>query len=143
MGLAIKSLLMTIMLNCLKIQGTNGKLGMQPKFDALNERKLCIANTFQSLGSSVFSMGNSSNCNSSSSDSSDNSFLSSSSVGQSVGVGDGSALSLHGARKEQHAGWGWSRGHLGSRLAGRALRFHTTCALSHMLYTPEPHLCHS
>ncbi|KAI4548491.1 hypothetical protein MG293_000821 [Ovis ammon polii] len=45
-------------------------------------------------------MGNSSNCNSSSSDSSDNSFLSSSSRGQSVG--DGGALAVCSAWQEQH-----------------------------------------
>lgn len=58
--------------------------------------------------------------------------------GQSVG--DGGALALRGARQEQHAGWGWSRGRRGSRPAGRALRVRTTCGLSlaPRLYAPEP-----
>jgi len=61
-------------------------------------------------------MGNSSNCNSSSSDSSDNSFLSSSSRGQSVG--DGGALAVRSARQEQHDGAGTSPAGAAVRVPG-------------------------
>lgn len=57
-----------------------------------------------SLGSSVSCTGNSSSYNSSSSDSPDNSFLSSSSRGQSVA--DDGALAVRSARQEQHGGAG-------------------------------------